>query len=172
MNGRTDVRNAFTDVFFSPRAVGRFPFPYVDIGSADPSDAVSVVTEQLAGLAEPALVIVISRSPSAASAADGDELGTVIAAWGDPDELLEAQGEPHSLTSDSTRRAGVVADVDPAATVAEWLGLPYVAGAPMEPTGEPAPLDLYERYLQQRRLAVPAAVDRVGRRCCSSVWPG
>ena len=67
------------------------------------------------------------------------------------------EGEPHALTSDSTRRAGVVADVDPAATVADWLGLPYDAGAPMEPTDEPAPLDLYERYLQQRRLAVPAA---------------
>ena len=106
---------------------------------------------------EPTLAMVVSASPSAASAADGDELGTVIAAWGDPDELLDAQGEPHALTSDSTRRAGVVADVDPAATVADWLGLPYDAGAPMERTDEPAPLDLYERYLQQRRLAVPAA---------------
>jgi hypothetical protein len=81
----------------------------------------------------------------------------VIAAWGDPDELLGASGEPHALTSDSTRRAGVVADVDPAATVAEWLDLPYDAGAQIERTAEPAPLDLYERYVQQRRLAVPAA---------------
>ena len=81
----------------------------------------------------------------------------MIAAWGDPDELLEATGEPRALTSDSTRRAGVVADVDPAATVADWLDLPHDAGAPIERTGEPAPLDLYERYLQQRRLAVPAA---------------
>ena len=106
--------------------------------------------------------MIVSASPSAASAADGDELGTVIAAWGDPAELLDAQGEPHALTSDSTRRPGVVADVDPAATVAEWLGLPYDAGAPMERTGEPAPLDLYERYLQQRRLAVPVAAGAWG----------
>jgi hypothetical protein len=113
-------------------------------------------------LDDPVLVIVLSASPSAASATDGDELGTVIAAWGDPAELLEATGEPHALTSDSTRRAGVVADVDPAATVAEWLDLPYDAGAPIEPTGEPAPLDLYERYLQQRRLAVPAAAASWG----------
>jgi hypothetical protein len=102
-------------------------------------------------------MLIISVSPSAASAADGDELGAVIAAWGDPDELLDAQGEPHALTSDSTRRAGVVATVDPAATVAEWLDLPYDAGAPIQTTDEPAPLDLYERYLQQRRLAVPVA---------------
>jgi hypothetical protein len=157
MNGRTDVRNAFTGTFFPPRAVGRFPFRYTDIGTASPSDAVSVVTEDLAGLTEPVLVLVITGSPSAASAADGDELGTVIAAWGDPGELLVAQGEPLALTSDSTRRPGAVADVDPAATVAEWLDLPYDAGVPMERTGEPAPLDLYDRYLQQRRLAVPAA---------------
>ena len=157
MNGRTDVRNAFTGTFFPPRAVGRFPFRYTDIGTASPSDAVSVVTEDLAGLTEPVLVLVISTSPSPASAADGDELGTVIAAWGDPTELLDAQGEPHALTSDSTRRPGAVADFDPAATVADWLGVPYDAGAPIERTGEPAPLDLYDRYLQQRRLAVPAA---------------
>jgi hypothetical protein len=86
----------------------------------------------------------------------------VIAAWGDPNDLLSAQGPPRALTSDSTRRPGVVADVDPAATVAEWLGLPYEAGAPMERTGEPAPSDLYERYLQQRRLAVPAAAASWG----------
>jgi hypothetical protein len=56
----------------------------------------------------------------------------------------------------------VVADVDPAATVAEWLDLPTEAGAPMRRTGEPAPLDLYERYLEQRRLAVPAAAASWG----------
>ena len=162
MSGRTDLRDAFADTIFPPRTVGRFPFRYADIGTASPSDAVSVVTEDLAGLAGPALVLVISTSPSAASAADGDELGTVIAASGDPTELLAAKGAPRSLTSDSTRRAGVVADVDPAATVAEWLDLPYDAGASMEPTGEPAPLDLYERYLQQRRLAVPAAAAAWG----------
>jgi hypothetical protein len=108
-------------------------------------------------LRAPMLLMIVATSPSVAAAADGDELGTVIAAWGDPTELLEANGEPKALTSDSTRRAGVVADVDPAATVAEWLGLPDETGAPIERTGEPAPLGLYQRYLQQRRLAVPAA---------------
>jgi hypothetical protein len=110
----------------------------------------------------PTLLMVVSTSPSAASAADGDELGTVIAAWGDPDELLSASGAPLALTSDSTRRPGVVADVDPAATVAEWLDLPYDAGAPIDRTDEPAPVDLYERYLQQRRLAVPIAAASWG----------
>ena len=48
-----------------------------------------------------------------------------------------------------------MADVDPAATVAEFLDLPFDEGSPIETTDRPAPLDLYERYLQQRRLAVP-----------------
>jgi hypothetical protein len=162
MNGRSDVRQTFPDTFFPPRAVGRLPFTYVDLATAQPSAAARTVTEELRIASAPVLMLIISVSPSAASAADGDELGTVVAAWGDPAELLEATGEPRSLTSGSTRRVGVVADVDPAATVAEWLGLPYDAGAPMERTGEPAPLDLYERYLQQRRLAVPVAAAAWG----------
>ncbi|MDQ4108529.1 MAG: hypothetical protein M3138_06960, partial [Actinomycetota bacterium] len=62
MNGRTDLRDAFTDTFFPSRTVGRFPFSYADMGTARPSDAVSVVTEDLASLAGPALVLVISAS--------------------------------------------------------------------------------------------------------------
>jgi hypothetical protein len=50
-----------------------------------------------------------------------------------------------------------VATVDPAATVAAWLDLPSDAGAPIELTDGPAPLDLYDRYLGYRRVAVPAA---------------
>ena len=162
MNGRSDVRQTFPDTFFPPRAVGRLPFTYVDLATAQPSAAARTVTEELRIASAPVLMLIISVSPSAASAADGDELGSVIAAWGDPAELLEAQGEPHALTSESTRRAGVVADVDPAATVADWLDLPSDAGAPMRPTDEPVPLDLYERYLQQRRLAVPVAAAAWG----------
>ena len=101
--------------------------------------------------------MIVSASPSAASAADGDELGTVIAAWGDPERAPRGRGRaarPHLRLHAAPRRRR---RRRPAATVAEWLDLPYDAGAPMERTDEPAPLDLYERYLQQRRLAVPAA---------------
>jgi len=164
MNGRTPARQATQLVVDSADTT---PAPMTahsrDLGRASAHEAAGAVSEWLAGRSDGSvLVVVIAVSPSAASAADGDELGTVIAAWGDPDELLRAEGEPHALTSDSTRRAGVAADVDPAATVAEWLGLPYDAGAPMHRTGAPAPLDFYERYLQQRRLAVPAAAASWG----------
>jgi hypothetical protein len=169
MNGRTGVRRAFAGLLQAgvpaktEIAPDFRPFIYVDLGRAGGQEIVATLGQGLAGLDRRTLAMVVSASPSAASAADGDELGTVIAAWGDPSDLLTASGgEPRALTSDSTRRPGVVADVDPAATVAEWLGLPNDAGAPMEQTGEPAPLDLYERYLQQRRLAVPAAAGAWG----------
>jgi hypothetical protein len=162
MNGRSDVRETLYEVS-GLRETGPFErIQLADLGESSSTEAAEQLAEALAASEGTALAMVVATSPSAASVADGDELGTVIAAWGDPAELLEAAGEPEALTSDSTRRAGVVADVDPAATVAEWLGLPYDAGATIARTGEPAPLDLYERYLQQRRLAVPAAAAAWG----------
>ncbi len=166
MNGRTGVERSLRGTLDPPLGQGLTRRQGLCLESiepfAAPVDAARAVESGIAGSNGRILVMVVSESPSLASAADGDELGTVIAAWGDPHELLAAGGEPRALTSDSTRRAGVVADVDPAATVAEWLDLPYDAGAPVERTGEPAPLDLYERYLQQRRLAVPAAAAAWG----------
>jgi hypothetical protein len=167
VNGRTGVRTPLLPIL-DMKEISPLPLTNhgVDLGKASPSEAAQVLRDFLEERSQPTLAMVVATSPSAASAADGDELGTVIAAWGDPDELLSATGEPHALTSDSTRRPGVVADVDPAATVAEWLDLPLDAGAPIERTGEPAPLDLYERYLQQRRLAVPAAAASWGAMLC------
>jgi hypothetical protein len=170
MNGRTGVRRSLLDAFEpkhdpAPGELGVWPIVYRDIGSRSPSAAAVEVTTMLESLFDdddPTLLVVISATPSAATAEDGDELGTVVVGWGQAGALLQRPGGPHALTSDSTRRAGVVADVDPAATVAEWLDLPYDAGAPIERTDEPAPLELYERYLQQRRLAVPAAAASWG----------
>jgi hypothetical protein len=159
MNGREDVYRSFSifdppqgDPTHLPGECRDYPEPF-----AEPDDAAALLLDGASRFADRSLLMVVSASPSAASAADGDELGAVIAAWGDPDELLTASGEPRALISDSTRRPGVVATVDPAATVAAWLDLPSETGAPIEPTDEPAPLDLYERYLGYRRIAVPAA---------------
>jgi hypothetical protein len=156
MNGRTDARDAVRGLVDARDERGAV------VSTADfrGTEELRVYLEAhpvLRGLPGDVLLMIVAVSPSAPAAAEGDELGTVIAAWGDPGELLEAEGDPKALTSDSTRRAGVVATVDPAATVAAWLGLPYDAGAPIRATTEPAPLDLYRRYLQQRRLAVPVA---------------
>ena len=159
MNGRAGAQNEIRNL----REVDPERASGLLISNVRHLDDIAYVLGKIASVERnPTLLMVVSGSPSATSAADGDELGTVIAAWGDPAELLEATGEPRALTSDSSRRVGVVADVDPAAMVAEWLDLPYDAGAPIERTGEPAPLDLYERYLQQRRLAVPVAAGAWG----------
>ena len=158
MNGRTPVRESLVPSL-DMHDVSPLPLTNhgIDLRKASPAEAAAEISDFLDRHPQPTLAMLVSTSPSAASAADGDELGTVIAAWGDPRALLSGDGEPHALTSDSTRRAGVVATVDPAATVAAWLDHRYYAGAPIERTSEPAPLDLYRRYLQQRRLAVPIA---------------
>jgi hypothetical protein len=172
MNGRTGSEDAMADVLedengepISPP--GLYNARVGDLGIGPHVDI--LVAEGLSVADGPTLVLIMSRSPLITGRNEGDELGAVVAAWVDPDEMLDAAGqlivtdeEPKALTSDSSRRAGVVADVDPAATLADWLGLPYDAGAPIERTGEPAPLDLYERYLQQRRLAVPVAAAAWG----------
>ena len=137
MNGRTGVEEALAKVRVNVRVnVVRDRRAVCwsrggDLGiSAD--EAADLVVECLAELDTPTLVLVVSRSPSLTTAREGDKLGSVVAAWVDPNEVVDAEGrlvvpdeEPRALTSDSTRRAGVVADVDPAATVAEWLDLPY-----------------------------------------------
>ena len=157
MNGRTGIEEAMRSVIDS-RDTTAAPVTAHAIYAENPGDAAAQAADWLDRREDDeVLILVISGSPSAESAVEGDELGTVVLARGDPATLLEATGEPRALTSDSTRRAGVVADVDPAATVADWLDLPSEAGAPIGTTDDPAPLDLYERYLQQRRLAVPAA---------------
>ncbi|HET9671969.1 MAG TPA: hypothetical protein VFQ40_03880, partial [Actinomycetota bacterium] len=123
MNGRADVTRTFAifdtphvDPAHPPGLCRDHPEPF-----AEPEDAARLLVDGRARFSDRSLLMVVSASPSAASAAEGDELGSVIAAWGDPDELLTVDGAPKALTSDSTRRAGIVATVDPAATVAAWL---------------------------------------------------
>ena len=172
MNGRTGSEDAIADVLEDENGEpislpGLYDARVGDLGIGP--HVAELVVEGLSVADGPTLVLIVSRSPLITGRNEGDELGAVVAAWVDPDEMLDAAGrlivadeQPKALTSDSSRRAGVVADVDPAATLADWLGLPYDAGAPMERTGEPAPLGLYERYLQQRRLAVPIAAASWG----------
>ncbi|HET6790334.1 MAG TPA: hypothetical protein VFI35_01955, partial [Actinomycetota bacterium] len=176
MNGRTGSEDAMADVLEDENGEPISPPGLYNarVGDLGIGPAVDILVAEGLSVAEgPTLVLIVSRSPLITGRNEGDELGAVVAAWVDPDEMLDAAGqlivtdeEPKALTSDSSRRAGVVADVDPAATLAAWLGLPYDAGAPIERTGEPAPLDLYERYLQQRRLAVPIAAVSWGGMLC------
>ncbi len=150
-------------------------FTVIDFGSvADETGAASA--EQLAAAAERLasaidgstaaneLVLLASNSPPAAAEAAGDHLGALVMAEGSPQDLAaviragESASPVHALTSDSTRRDGVVASPDLAETA---LGYKGVRGAD-DPGGErirvvdgAPPIDLHERYVQSKRLIVP-----------------
>lgn len=110
------------------------------------------------------LVIVASSSPPAANEDAGDHLGAIVMAEGAPSALATAMrtvpaGEPHTLTSDSTRRAGVVTSGDLAETAIRYAGIERLEHPP---DGERIrvlyalpPIDLHARYLQSKRLTVP-----------------
>jgi hypothetical protein len=102
------------------------------------------------------LVVVAGTGPSASMRADKDELLPVVLARGEAGELLGSSGGLRSLTSDSTRRSGVVVGQDVVATLTDFLGIPGGAdGSVIRVTSDPAPLALHERYLAQRRMYVP-----------------
>ncbi len=102
------------------------------------------------------LVIIASMSSSPAMAAAKDDLHPVVLAETGAERLFHVWRPIRALTSDSTRRTGVVSDLDLAATVDAFLGAPPAAeGSPIRIVAAPAPFDLHERYIAMRRMAVP-----------------
>lgn len=105
------------------------------------------------------LVIVLGVDPRNQDPAA--QVGGIVLASGAPDELFTEVGDQGSLTSDSTRREGVVTGGDVRATLTAYLGgAPLVGGelAPGEPIRMiegPPPFELHARYLAQRRMYVP-----------------
>jgi hypothetical protein len=100
-----------------------------------------------------ALVIV------AGTGAEAGVATTVVVARGDPPDLLAGGGAPAGLTSDTTRRDGIVSNIDLEPTIRAFLGLPLGdgPGAPIREEGE-APTSLAERYEEWRRSAAPVGV--------------
>ncbi|HEY2965099.1 MAG TPA: hypothetical protein VGJ99_02335 [Actinomycetota bacterium] len=108
--------------------------------------------------AERALVVVASTVSSPDMRAAKDEVHPIVVAEGAPTELFPDSGAQGSLTSDSTRRDGVVTDLDVVPTIASFLGEAAPAdenGSPIEIIEGQPPFDLHERYLAQRRMYVP-----------------
>ncbi|MGH2738077.1 MAG: hypothetical protein ACRDHH_04615 [Actinomycetota bacterium] len=117
---------------------------------ADTAGRIADVLGEVEG--EEALVIV----------AGAGSVGTatpIVLAPGRPGDLLEAAGEPSGLTSDTTRRAGVVSNLDVEPTIRRFLGAPLgqAAGSPIRVEGE-APTGLAERYGEWRRSAAPVGL--------------
>jgi hypothetical protein len=97
--------------------------------------------------------------------ASGDRLGVVVVARGSPHDLASAMlatpasFPPKTLTSDSTRRDGVVTTTDVAETAYAFSRLPPTVpdpgGAKIRIVDAPLPIDLLQRYRQSKRLTVP-----------------
>jgi hypothetical protein len=106
-------------------------------------------------------VIVVEANPSKAMLARKDELTPIVIAGGTPATLFHHHGPMHSLTSDTTRRDGVVSNEDVAPTVLSSFGIQAPAdmnGAVIRTVDAPPPFDLHRRHLEQRRLTVPIQV--------------
>jgi hypothetical protein len=81
-------------------------------------------------------------------------------ATGPAEQILEGDGSPGGLTSDTTTRPGVVAAADLGPTVRGYLGLPVSdesPGSPIRVEGEP-PTDLYDRALDYRKVVIPVGL--------------
>jgi hypothetical protein len=117
---------------------------------ADTAGRIPDVLPELEG--EEALVIVAGAGP------EGTATPIVLAA-GQPGDLLGAVGEPSGLTSDTTRRGGVVSNLDVEPTIRGFLGVPLgeAAGSRIRVEGE-APAGLAERYGEWRRSAAPVGL--------------
>ncbi|HEY8116743.1 MAG TPA: hypothetical protein VIH70_10050, partial [Actinomycetota bacterium] len=147
IGGSSPPKGPFQEFFLPPNASG----------------GVEGVVEEIARIVQASpqqqvLVVVTSLEPSAGMRSAKDELHPIVMAVGAPDELFPETGTAGSLTSDSTRRSGVVIDGDIRPTVSEFIQRPIQeaeVGAPIEIIPSPPPFELHERYLAQRRMYVP-----------------
>jgi len=102
----------------------------------------------------PVLVVVIGVSVSPAMAERGDEVTPLVMARGDPVRLFRPSGPLRTLSSDTTREDGLVANVDVAPTILGFFGMPNPSdmdGLAISVTDAPAPFALHRRHLEHRR---------------------
>jgi len=100
------------------------------------------------------LLIVAFPHPSPSMRERGDVVTPLVVARGPAEEILAEGGSVAGLTSETTQREGLVANVDVAPTVLSHLGVPIPAamtGSPIEIEGE-TPGDLHARFLDIRAV--------------------
>jgi len=103
------------------------------------------------------MVVLVGAGASGEMRETGDAAQPILVASGSPDDLLAGGDGPEGLTSSTTRRDGVVSDVDVAPTILGFLGVTVpdqMVGAPIERSDRP-PTELHERYLGHRELVGP-----------------
>lgn len=136
-------------------------------GSASP-EKLNSAAEHVAGLldrstATSELVLLVSDSPPPSAEATGDHLGALVIAEGAPRDLAAtiragaSEAPIRTLTSDSTRREGVVAGPDLVQTAIAFARLqtPDPSGERIRVVDGPPPIGLHARYVQSKRLTVP-----------------
>lgn len=148
----------------------RAPPPEVDgrvgrIEDLGPDALEGALADAIAGTsAAELLVLVVGSEPGAEAVADRDETLPIVVACCDPGDLLTAIGEGgpadltslDTVTSDSTRRDGVVTSDDLSAAAADFLRLAVATlGEPIRVLDGPPPVELHDRYRAHRRMAVP-----------------
>ncbi len=113
--------------------------------------------------ADDVLVIVAGAGASPAMRERGDTVDAIVLARGAPEELLDPEGGMAGLTSETTRRGGVVAEADVAPTVLGFLGVqapPRMLGSPIRVEGEP-PTELHRRFLDLQEVVGPVGLAGV-----------
>jgi hypothetical protein len=124
-------------------------------------DAVGSLRDQIRrSRARSVLAVFVALSDPRTPTGSGGDVDAIVVARGSPDQLLRGGVGLRGLTSDTTRRGGLVAQVDVAPTVLEFLGRPIpdeLPGSPIRVEGHP-PTELHERYLEYRGVVVPVGV--------------
>ncbi|MFL5797022.1 MAG: hypothetical protein ACJ77A_03695 [Actinomycetota bacterium] len=127
--------------------------------------ALDLLARDLRGLvpdSRKVLLMVVGTYPPFDSIRTRDELPPVAMATGDARRLFGAHGPMHTLTSDTTRRDGVVSNEDVAPTILRFFGIPVPSemhGSPIEVVSDAGPpFALHRKHLENRRIATPIAL--------------
>lgn len=159
-------------VFFSECDDVGFQNHSLVVDVADPARVRRMV---LQSTAESVLVIVASPTGSPEMEANDDILPGIVVAEGPPQDLFPANGPMGTLTSTTTRRAGLVSNEDIAPTILAFFDVPIpstMKGAPIEIVETPPPVALHQRAILSRQRRTPMAVGTgiVGLLIALAVW--
>jgi hypothetical protein len=128
-------------------------------GSGDQGLDPSIAEALSSATSSQVMVMVLAAQTSAQMNLAKDELTPIVIAQGVPSALLPARVDfTHTLTSDTTRRVGVVSNEDIMPTILSYLRVPIpseVTGTPIRVVPGDAPFAMHARHLETRRMWVP-----------------
>jgi hypothetical protein len=119
--------------------------------------AAPILTNQNSSLQT--LALIVPPQPSPAMDRLKDELTPLVMAEGRFNTFFH--GPMHTLTSDTTRRIGLVSNEDVAPTILHFFHIPVPSemnGSPIRIVHAPPPFRMHARHLENRRTVVPLSV--------------